>query len=207
MQTATEQELINLLATCEPASVALAQQIAQAQQIDLDALIVATYPRLGLRTATDFLNLQTANFSWAALINLQIIRNFVPIQTLNLNDNILQSLEGIENLTNLVEIQLSDNRLQHLWGIENLKKLEHLYLNNNNINDLSPLQNLQMLKSLSCLHNPIQSLAPLYGLSQLQVLFVSSPQISQKEVDILQSKLPNCKIYLDDSTPMPNVPC
>ena len=167
-----------------------------------------------------FKNLEKLNFYRNQLTNFESLNLLSNLKRLDLDGNQLTDLKSLEGLKGLTELSLFDNQLTDLRPLEKLTNLNTLILyhnqltdvtdlrpleklinlrclniGNNQITDLRPLEKLTGLTNLDLSQNQITDLRPLEKLTKLRGLYLSNnPNITQSEIQKLQSKLKGCKI-------------
>ncbi len=110
--------------------------------------------------------------------------------------NKIVNLDNVIYYTSLDELYLSDNQITGLSPLEMLSGLKILVLSYNNITDLSPVASLTSLNSLDLSGNyNLQNINTLCRLYNLKTLNLTNTNITKKEIGILSSSLPGCKIF------------
>lgn len=176
------RELIQLLATCQPTNVALAQTLAEGLKVDIPALLKEVgLAAVGFRRAADFLQKEIA-FTHKKITDLKVIACFAHLQTLKVNYNFLSSLVGLENFQQLVELNASNNALTSIRGISKLHfSLSKLNLSFNRLGEVLDLQQITHLEHLDVSHNQILTLEGAQSQTNLQYLACYYNQLKNLE--------------------------
>ena len=111
----------------------------------------------------------------------------VVLSGVSLTEGELEALAGLENLTNL---SLNGCGLEDVSALAGCEKLTTLSLEDNAIEDISPLSGLRSLRALYLSGNSLGALEPLYGLDGLATLDIRGREITDEELEALQSELP-----------------
>ena len=119
----------------------------------------------------------------------------VVLSGVSLTEGELEALAGLENLTNL---SLNGCGLEDVSALAGCEKLTTLSLEDNAIEDISPLSGLRSLRALYLSGNSLGALEPLYGLDGLATLDIRGREITDEELEALQSELPGCTILTDE---------
>ena len=125
------------------------------------------------------------------------------LQILELDDNPVSDLSSLSALKNLEELSLEETRVSDLVPVGALSRLEKLDLGSTNVEDLSPLAALKSLRVLQINDTQVRDLSPLVGLSALEHLDVGETQVNEKEIQLLQQALPNCRIHRSSRSTAP----
>lgn len=97
---------------------------------------------------------------------------------------------------NLEELYLFDNTITVPRGLHVFSKLKILVLSKNKITSLTPLSKLTSLTMLDLSHNHhLKQITSLAGMTNLQILILTNTNATQKEINYLQKKLPDCMIF------------
>jgi Leucine-rich repeat (LRR) protein len=148
-------------------------------------------------------------------LDLSLLRNVVTLKKLSIRDAKTQDLTSLKSLSNLKELSLSRMPVTDLSPLNVSTKLEKLALEQMPITDLSSLKSsssLQTLllvntskldfgtlveinmKNLAIWNTPIKNIAVLSKLINLKQLDLIKTEITKDQIEILQERLPNCKI-------------
>ena len=119
----------------------------------------------------------------------------VVLSGVSLTEGELEALAGLGNLTNL---SLNGCGLEDVSALAGCEKLTTLSLEDNAIEDISPLSGLRSLRALYLSGNSLGALEPLYGLDGLATLDIRGREITDEELEALQSELPGCTILTDE---------
>lgn len=119
----------------------------------------------------------------------------VVLSGVSLTESELEALAGLGNLTNL---SLNGCGLEDVSALAGCEKLTTLSLEDNAIEDISPLSGLRSLRALYLSGNSLGALEPLYGLDGLATLDIRGREITDEELEALQSELPGCTILTDE---------
>ncbi|MDB4380927.1 leucine-rich repeat domain-containing protein [Mariniblastus sp.] len=136
------------------------------------------------------------------------------LEYLDFYDTNVSDLTPLRGLKNLKKLDLNATKVRDLSPLAELKNLEYLDLRNTQIRDLSPLADLKSLEYLDLRNTYVRDFSPLVELNNLQELFVNKMQapttplallkrylkldgtrVTKEQLDELELKLPNCKIY------------
>ncbi|MCI9077757.1 MAG: protein kinase [Lachnospiraceae bacterium] len=110
--------------------------------------------------------------------------------------NNIDNLDNLIYYTSLEELYLADNPINNLSPLKTLRNLKILVLSYNDITDLSSVASLTSLNSLDLSGNQnLQNITTLCGLYNLKTLNLTNTNITKKEIGILNSSLPGCKIF------------
>jgi len=146
-------------------------------------------PLAGLTSATNISLIDNE------VVNLKPLAGLEKLEGLQLQGNRIVNLKPLAELTRLDRLNLSRNRITNIAPLKNLVNLERLNLINNNISKITTLAQMPELRWLALNFNQIRNLKPLYGLKNLKVLMLTgNPNLEDSEVEILEEKLPDCKI-------------
>jgi Leucine-rich repeat (LRR) protein len=167
----SSRELLQLLATCQPTNVALAQTLAEGLGVDIPALLKEVgLAEVGFRQVADFLQTEI-KFTHKKIRSLEAIACFAHLQTLKVNYNFLSSLAGLEKWQQLAELNASNNALINIRGISKLHfSLSKLNLSFNQLSEVLDLQQITHLEHLDISHNQILSLEGVQSQTNLQYL-------------------------------------
>lgn len=117
------------------------------------------------------------------------------IKALDLGHHKITELEFLLPLKQMKILILAVCKIDNIEVLSTMKELEYLELFNNDITDLSPLSELQNLKHLNLCHNPFTDITPLLKLTNLKRLWLSKNYLSDEQVALLESSLPNCTFF------------
>ena len=136
------------------------------------------------------------------------------LEHLDLYDTNVSDLTPLRGLKNLKKLDLNSTKVRDLSPLAELKNLEYLDLGNTLIRDLSPLADLKSLEYLDLRNTYVKDFSPLVESENLRELFVNKMQapttplallkrylkidgtrVTKEQLDKLELKLPNCKIY------------
>ena len=162
----------------------------------LDAALVKNCDFSGslLNIARDITNIKTRDIDNLNIFHLESLSG---LSKLWIQNTLIADLRPLQCLPNLRELFIHNtpiSDLSFLQSIVQLNKLEILHLH---IHDLSPLQHLTHLKELWLYSNNIMNdLSPLYGLTELKHFKIRKKQVSDTQIQALQSALPSLKIVL-----------
>lgn len=128
-----EQRLRELLYSQDPANIALAEQLAKGQGVDLKTLIKSwgLHP-FGIKTPKDFEKI-TIDCSHREISDLSPLSGLQQLQSLDCSNNEIQDLSPLEKLPQLESLDFSTNQVQDLSPLVKLAKLWRLGINENRI--------------------------------------------------------------------------
>ena len=121
--------------------------------------------------------------------------------SIDVGDLLIENIEPFEGLSQLTALGLGDSNITDISPLRNLQNLKLLILKDNrNLQDLSPLSSLTYLEELDFRYNDLRDLdiSPILTLSNLQKIRVSSWKISDSQMNLIQTSLPDCQIALDE---------
>ena len=121
--------------------------------------------------------------------------------SIDVGDLLIENIQPFEGLTQLTALGLGDSNITDISPLRNLQNLKLLILKDNrNLQDLSPLSSLTNLEELDFRYNDLRDLdiSPILTLSNLQKIRVSSRKISDSQINLIQTSLPDCQIALDE---------
>lgn len=124
-----------------------------------------------------------------------IMEHISHVKIIFAEDNQLKSLSPFLQFPLLEELYLDQNIITDLGNLSCLKHLKILGLSNNQITDVSPLGNISTLTILDLSNQKhLSNCFSLEKLTKLKYLILTDTNISRKEVQYLQQKLPGCTI-------------
>ncbi|MFP6854517.1 MAG: leucine-rich repeat domain-containing protein, partial [Opitutales bacterium] len=147
-----------------------------------------------LSLLAEMTNLTGLNLNANRITDLTPLAKLTNLERLDLAKNTITKLGPLSELTHLKTLNLSDNKIKDITPLAKLNNCEQLDLGNNYVADLSPLANWNKLIVLRLEYNQINDLAPLAKLTHLENLFLTRNPITEKQKEILEKALPNCKI-------------
>ena len=151
-----------------------ADEVIQADEIEIDV------QKNGLTSIEEIMNRRA---------------NWDRVLCIYAGENQIVSTKKIRNFANLKEIYLNNNGLKQLVDIEKCKELEVLVLSYNQLRKIPQIRELTNLKYLDLASNKdFEDSATLEDMTKLETLNISGTNISEKKVQQLQKKLPNCNI-------------
>ncbi len=157
MLTPDQSKILELLCSCQPDNIALAEALAKGLNINIVELLEQEgFFELGIKRVADI-------DGWCALglidsrniSSLRAIKYFPNLTFLNCDNNTLNNLHGIEYLAELTTFFCSQNSITDMSGIEKLEKLTKIQCHSNLLTNLRGLENL---KWINCSYNPLDSL-------------------------------------------------
>lgn len=152
-----------------------------------------------LNVFASHLKLRTLNLCNNKLSNFSSINKLHQLVSLNLSFNDIFCISDLGELANLIVLNLRHNTVDDITILKSLVKLENLNLSSNKIKDISVLKYLEHLEYLDLSYNPIDDLTVLSNLISLKVLDIQGCFLEGKQIALLQSKIPNCRINSDFS--------
>jgi internalin A len=120
--------------------------------------------------------------------------------TLLLSDKGLTDISAVAQLKLLESVSLQNNAISDLSPLSGLTGLTFLNLSNNQITDVSALSGLTALRTLYLDGNAIADFAPLQKLSSLTTLSLKDVEITESQLEELETALPKCGIYTSGAT-------
>ena len=124
-----------------------------------------------------------------------------PVQSdateLNLTNCSITDISGITQLNNLQSVSLGSNYISNIYSLsltESYRTMTYLDLSSNQIEDLTALAHLSNLTELNLSDNAISNITPLRSLENLKTLYIGGNPISDEDLAVLESALPNCVI-------------
>ena len=151
------------------------------------------------------------------------LKSLTKLTRLGLNNTGIDdaSLSLLQGMTNLKELVLEENSNLTAAGVADLEaalpnctithddlsftvsfggktfdsEVKEINLSRSGITNLAGLDQLRRLEKLDLSENDISDLTPLYSLSRLRELnLTGNPKLTEEAVDLLQVRLPDCKI-------------
>lgn len=160
-------------------------------------------------------NLESLSLEYGNLTTLSGIETLGKLKSLKIGRTELSDISAVSGLSNLEYLQLDSNRISDITPLSNMTGVEMIYLSDNSISDISPLANLTGLESLNLNDNSISDISPLSGLTKLNYLhlrnnnitdyspvyalpltYIEVSGLSEAEIDNLQQKFPEARIYI-----------
>lgn len=115
----------------------------------------------------------------------------------------ISDITPLKRLTQLERLNLNNMPVSSLEALRGINLYE-ISLNFTNVTDLTPLGGMSNLERVNFAGTHIKSLQPLYLCSHLEAIDCRGTQVSKAEIDALQKRLPDCKIWYKDE-PKPHV--
>jgi hypothetical protein len=174
MLTAEETHLLELLCTCQPENVALAETLAKGLDIDMLALLKQEgFFELGLESFSTntwtYFEHKEAYFHDLEGEDLRALKYFRHIECLKFKHCRFQTLAGIEFLPNLCEFSFVGGLISDFSGIAKASKsLLKMTLQFKNLQDLLWCEHVPQLEYLNCDYN--KGISTLEGIEQLKKL-------------------------------------
>lgn len=160
-------------------------------------------------------NLETLKIEYGNLTTLSGIETLGKIRSLYICKSELSDISAVSGLSRLEYLQLDSNRISDISPLSNMTGLNQIYLSNNSISDISPFATLTGLSSANLNDNSISDISPLSGLTKMRTLhlrnnnisdyspvyalpltYIEVSGLSEAEIDNLQQKLPEARIYI-----------
>ena len=117
------------------------------------------------------------------------------LQQLSLDQTQVSDLTPLASLSGLQVLSLNQTPVSDLTPLASLFGLQALYLDQTQVSDLTPLASLFGLQGLWLDQTQVSDLTPLASLTGLQQLSLEQTQVSDEQVQALQAKLPELRIY------------
>ncbi|MEL6254208.1 MAG: leucine-rich repeat domain-containing protein [Bacteroidota bacterium] len=140
---------------------------------------------------------QLKNSKWYYSIN-DAVRDPERVYKLSLSGQKYKELPpGLDRFSNLQVLNLSNNKLKTIPAdISRLQNLEVLILSKNRINRLpEEIKNMENLTTIYLSNNRLVEVpAWIGGLSKLRSLDLSLNNLTRYEIELVQQRLPRCKI-------------
>lgn len=150
-------------------------------------------------------NLESLSIEMCGISDITPLKNLVELTHLGLGLNNIEKISPLVKMTKLVHLNLSGNRIKKIDPLAKLTNLETLSLVDNYVFDIRPLKKLVKLKFLLISAVDITDLSPLEELTSLEYLnldvnekFHRRRKWTDKEMNRLKLKLPNCRICFGD---------
>ncbi len=128
------------------------------------------------------------------LTDLSPLAGLTKLKHIGVSKNQISDLRPLAGLVNLERFYAYETSISDLEPLSKLTKLENVILSQTPVADISHLSNLTQLYNLELRETKITNLEPIYGLHNLKTLDISDNELSEKQIEELKRKLPNCKV-------------
>lgn len=126
--------------------------------------------------------------------DLRQLSRLTRLRSLELRDFPVVDLQPIAELATLEELSLISSHVADLTPIVNLKNLSRLKLVDTDITDLSPLSRMEHLQELVVDTTYVADTSPLFEIKHLRLLVLTSPRLTDEQLQAWQKALPNCAV-------------
>lgn len=169
---------------------------------DVKLIWWVTFGRYRLRTdATAFTtNLYANNTYHYDSATFAPLRYCTDLLMLDLGHCDITTVEGLSGLKKLRVLILADNDITDISPLAGLEDLEYVELFLNKITDFSPLANKSKLLDLNIYYCPIADVTPLTTCAALQRLWLGQCGLSDAQIKVVKSALPDCKVNAKGSS-------
>ncbi|RYD68288.1 MAG: leucine-rich repeat domain-containing protein [Verrucomicrobiaceae bacterium] len=128
------------------------------------------------------------------ITDISLLAGLTGLAKLHLGGTQVADLSPLAGLTGLTELHLENTKIEDLSAIAGLKRLRALDLDNAAVANITPLAGLTSLLILDLDDTSVKDLSPLHGLTELRTLFLNGTPVPEEEIEVLNSKLPKCRI-------------
>ena len=140
-------------------------------------------------------SLEILDISYNYVKDFTVLKQLSSLRSLNVAFSTLEDISTLKECEQLTYLYLNDNDISNVAALKKLKNMKILMLQNNNIKDISALENMSELVYLDISGNAeIKDISALGKLKRLKSLNLAGIGASEKDIEKLQKKLPDCVI-------------
>ncbi len=120
------------------------------------------------------------------------------LEYLYIDDNKIADIEFVNRTRKLVALSAKKNYITDISALVNLSMLRELYLGGNReLSDVSVLEYLRGIRKLDLSDTAVTDVRPIIYLDHLKYLDLRGTDVTQRQIKMLYSEMPNCEIKYD----------